>query len=100
MTSKKLSYPDNGGNVNDFKRDMGTAQTGINNHLRSRSKVKLWQQLSLTAGRMFREKRKKLRFVVGRGNDNQSVTAGEEGGVREKTKVAGTSWSEGSEAMT
>lgn len=53
---------------------MGTAQGGIINHLRSRSaEVKLWQQLSLTAWRVFREKRKKLRFVVRR-IDNQSVT--------------------------
>jgi hypothetical protein len=49
---------------------MGTAQGGINHHLRSSSKVKLWQQFSLTAGQ---ETRKKLRCVVWR-NDNQNVT--------------------------
>lgn len=76
-----------GGNVNDFKRDMGTAQGGIINHLRSRSKVKLWQQLSFTAGCVLREeeREKKLRSVIWR-NDNQSVTGvpWEEGGAREE----------------
>lgn len=57
-TSKKLLYPHNGGNVNDFKRDMGTAQGGINHHLWSSSEVELWQQLSLTAGRVSREEKK------------------------------------------
>lgn len=63
MTTKRSRYRRSsythtmGGNVNDFKRDMGTAQGGIINHLRSRSKVKLWHQLSFTAGRVLREKR-------------------------------------------